>query len=252
MVVALGTHERLRQPSRADALHAVHDILRLVLLRLRAAFLRGENQSIVAARHSGIAAGIRQQIPRDLLHGESVERLVFVKGTDHVIAIWPHVPAIVGVIARRVRKAHEVQPPHRHTLAELFRGQQSLHELPVSIRRGVIDKSVHVSGLRRQAQEVERKTACERRPVCLRRRREAEFRVACPNKRIHWSPRRPFPHVRLRHSGLCRRDVGPVRLILRTLLDPFFQHRFIAGRELPVRLARWHHFVLVRRVNALP
>ena len=252
MVVALRAHERLRQPSRADALHAVHDILRLVLLRLRAAFLRGENQSIVAARHSGIAAGIRQQIPSDLLHGEPVEGFVFVKGPDHVIAIRPHVPAIVGVIARRVRKAHEVQPPHRHPLAELLRGQQPLHELPIGIRRSVIGKSVHFSRLRRQAQKVERETACQRRAVCLRRGRKAQLRVASANERIHRSSRRPLPHVGLRHSGLRRWDVGPVRLILRALLDPLFEHGLLACRELPVRLAGRHHLILIRRKNALP
>jgi hypothetical protein len=80
-----------------------------------------------------IDAGRRQQIARELLDGELVERLVGVEGVDDVVAIRPRGPEIVRVFAVRVAVADGIEPVTRAVLAVPRALQQPINDPVVGI-----------------------------------------------------------------------------------------------------------------------
>ena len=88
-------------------------------------------------RSSARVVGVGQQVARELLRGEAVERQVPVEGVDHVVAVAPDRARVVAVVAHAVGVAHEVEPEERHALAEAGRGEEPVH-LPLvgAVRAG--------------------------------------------------------------------------------------------------------------------
>ena len=119
VVVALRAAHRRAEPGSTDCADAVRGILREVFLRLRAAFARHHVQAIEAGRDPLLRGGVRQQVARELFHGEHVERLVLIERSDHVISIREDALVLVAVITDRVREPNRVKPGHRHALAEM-------------------------------------------------------------------------------------------------------------------------------------
>ena len=99
VVVALGTFQGQSQPGPSRGLEPVND-------RLDPEFLLA---GIVSLGLHGIAmksgcdlfshSAFWNEVPRNLLDGELVKRLVGVDGVDDPVAIDPHVPGPVGSIA---------------------------------------------------------------------------------------------------------------------------------------------------------
>ena len=89
MVVALGAGNRQTEECFTDRVHAIDHSLDAKLLRLDPAFLVQHRIAQKAGSDPLLQRGIRQQVARELLNRESVERHVVVEGLDHPIAIGP-------------------------------------------------------------------------------------------------------------------------------------------------------------------
>ena len=119
MVVALRAAERAAKPSVGDRPHALRTIFGEILLGLGAALAGHHVQAIVAARRQLFFGRVRQEVARELLAGEDVERLVGVERVDDVVAVREDPLVLVAMVADRVGEARDIQPPDRHALAEV-------------------------------------------------------------------------------------------------------------------------------------
>ena len=144
------------------------------------------------------------------------------------------------MIAAGVGEADEIEPVHRHPLAEVGRRQQPTHDLLVRIRRLVGDERIDLFRRRRQTDEIERQSANESPPIGLGRRgatpsfsrageEEAVDRVLDPSLVLD-----------LRRLGPGRGDERPVLLVLRPLLDPLLDDSELLRGDGLVRLGRRH------------
>ena len=94
---------------------------------------------------------VRQQVARDLLDGELIERKVPVEGVDHPIAVRPHFAVVVDMNAVRVRVPGVVQPIARPVLTKRLGGEE-LIEIPlVCTRLAVSEKRFEQFRFRRQS-----------------------------------------------------------------------------------------------------
>ena len=253
VVVALGAAQREAEPRRREVAHAVRRIFGRVFLRLAAAFLRRLQQPIVARRDLLLIRRVRQQVAGDLLDREFGERLVLVERIDHPIAVHPHAPIVVAVIARGISVTDHVEPVDRHAFAEMLRREQPIYHLlirrsPFSARI-IPRKRIDLFRRRRQPGQIERQPPNQRPRVGFRRRRQTLLLQPRENKAIDVvaHPRRV---LHCRQLVLRRRDQRPVFLILRALLDPIVdQLDFVLGHHLH-RLRRRHLFVGVVRDDA--
>ena len=175
MVVAAGAAHRHRHPYGGYRLDAVDHVLDVVLLGNRAALEVDHVVAIEARGNELIAGRIGQQVARDLLDGELVERLVFVEGANHPIAPRPHLAAAVDVVTVRVGVTRQVEPFQRHALAVAPRAQQTVDLLFIGFRRTVVKKGGDILGVGRQAGEIEAQAAQQGAFVRLGRGRQIFF-----------------------------------------------------------------------------
>ena len=157
-------HEALR-----DDVNAV--INDLVLIAHEALAHREETHR----RQRGLVLRRREPVAGNLLADELVVRKIVVERLDDVIAIGPR-KRVVGLILRvvvpvaaRVRVARHVQPVTAPTLAVSRRGEQAIHHGLESLRRFVRNESIDLGRRRRQAGEVEGRTANQRALIRERR-----------------------------------------------------------------------------------
>ncbi len=166
MVVALAAADGDAKPDGARGVDAVDDRLNPELLDVDAAFLVDERVAVEAGGDLLIARGMRQQVAGKLLDGEPVERHVLVQGIDHPVAIFPDRAWRIDVEAVRVGIAGDVQPDPPLHLAIMGRRQQSIDQRLIRrLRPGVplFQEPIHFLNLRRQAGQVERQAADQRR-----------------------------------------------------------------------------------------
>ena len=154
VVVAPRATERQSQPDRGGSLDAVDGVLDLVLVRIRAVLGIAAMVAIEARGDVLRQRWTGQEVARELLDREPVERHVGVERVDHPVAPAPHVPRAVVLIAVSVRVAGGIQPPEGHAFAKARRGQQAFHGLFVSGWRWVGDEVAHRAGGRRESGEI--------------------------------------------------------------------------------------------------
>ena len=244
MVVALGAAGRLAQPRRADRADAVRQHALLVVLGLGPAFLGGQQQAVETRAHLGLDIGVRQQVARHLLQGETVEALVLVEAPDDVIAVGPDIARRVAVVADGVGVPHHVEPALGHALAVVRAGQQPFHEPGVGVGRAIGDEGIHFFRRGRQTEEVEVKAAGERAAVGL----------ADGSKTLRTQPgldQRVDGRVHGRRGGFRRQVIGPMVLVGGALRDPAAQQFLLLLGEGLVRFRRRHDLVRVGQEEPL-
>ena len=107
--------------------------------------------------HSLLGAPVRQQVARDLLTYELVERLVVVERADDVVAVPPcDRERKVPCPAHRVGIAHDIQPVPAPALAEPVGFEQPVHHPVVRPVTVVTEEVLKLLGRRRQAGQVQR------------------------------------------------------------------------------------------------
>ena len=230
VVVALGAAERRAQPDARGVAHAVGEVDGAILLRLRAALLGRLQQPVVPGGDPLVAARVGQQVARELRGREAVERQVAVPRVHHPVAVAPHRPRVVAVVADAVGVAHEVEPEERHALAVARRGEQAIHLALVRVGTRVALERERFVGRRRQAGQVEAQAAQQLGARGLGRGTEPGALDPREQEGVDRVPReaRVAGGGRL---GARRRDVGPVRLVLAALLDPAPQQRDLVGAQ---------------------
>ncbi len=125
-------HERVGR-----GLDAIDDVFDLVLRRNGAAL---EVHHVIPVEPGGDllrVGGVWQQIARDLVDGELVEREIPVERVDHPVAPVPHLAQAVDVIPVGVGVARSVEPGHGHALAVVRRFQQGIDARLVGIWRSI-------------------------------------------------------------------------------------------------------------------
>ena len=96
------------------------------LLADRAAFSGADPGTDETRRDDLVRAARGQQVPRQLLTHEPVERLVVVERLDDVVAIRPDAAEVVDVNAVGVAVSRDIQPVARPVLAITGTGQQAI------------------------------------------------------------------------------------------------------------------------------
>ena len=220
VVMAFRAAERAGHPNRGGIAHAVGEIFRGVLLGLRAALARVHVQPVVARGNELRAGAVFQKVARNLLPREPVKRQVVVKRVDDVVAIQRLRLMIVRVVANGVRVPHHVQPVHRHALAVMFAGQQTVHQLPVRVRRLVIHERLHFRPRRRQPREIKRHPPNQRPPIRRLRRRKPLPLHSRQHKPVNIILRKSLL-LHLRRRCFLRRHISPVLGVLAALFHPF-------------------------------
>ena len=135
-------------------LDAVDDVFDLVLRRNRPAL---EVDHVIPVEPRGDllgVGGVGQQIARDLLDRELVEREIPVERVDHPVAPVPHLAQAVDVIPVRVGVARGVEPGDGHALAVVRRFQQGIDARLVGIWRSIGQERVDLRGRRRQSRQI--------------------------------------------------------------------------------------------------
>ena len=126
MVVALRAAKGAAEPRGRDAAHPLGAVFREILGGLGAALARHHVEPVVAGRDALLDRRIGQEVAGELLGCELIEALVGVEGVDHVIAIREDALVLIAVKTDRVAEARDIEPPHRHALAVMRRGEQAL------------------------------------------------------------------------------------------------------------------------------
>src|SRR5882724_9946799 len=119
--MTLGTTDCLSQPNSADGTDAICEHAGLVILGLRAALLGGQQQPIESRSHLLLEAAVGQEIARELFASKFVKSFILIEGLDHVIAIWPDVARIIGMIPNGVGVSHNIKPANGHPFAIMRR-----------------------------------------------------------------------------------------------------------------------------------
>ena len=239
MVMAPRAPERQPEKHRAGRLHAVDDILNGILLRHNAVFRVAPVIPVEARRQPLLEGRIRQHIPGQLFQHEPVKRLVPIEAVDDVIPPPPHHPLPVVLIAVGIGIARRIEPPRGHPLAKTRRSQQPVHQLLVSLRRGIPQKGIQLPRRRRQTGQVERHAARLRLPARRRPHRQALFAQARRDEMI--DTRRTRRRLRWHKT--------PMRLPLGALPHPRGQRLLLSRRQRQPRVGRRHLLALLLARN---
>ena len=247
VVVAAAAVERQRHPGRAGGLQAVDDRFDEPLLDDATALAV---EAVVAVEARGDDLGfqrVRQQVAGELFDGELVERLVLVVGADDPVAPGPHRARRVALEAVAVRVAGEVEPLHRHLLAEVGRGEEPVQRAGPRVRRVVREEGLLVVLGRGQARQVEGGPAQQGRPVGLGVGSEAFLRQRAPEPAVDGVA----PGGDRRDGGFARFLESPVALVFGALGDPAADRVHLGGRQHLMEFRRRHVVVRVRRQQPL-
>ena len=186
MAVALGTGERQAHPHVHRRVDAVEDRVDPVFLVVVAGGGVGLRVAIEGGRDELPRAGPRQEVPRELLDGELIERQVGVERVDHPVAKQPNRSWRVAPVTLRVRISREVEPGPGPPLAESRVGQKLLDQPFIRIWIRVTEKIVDLRQVRRQPAQIQTQPPHERVRVGRRRKRQPRLLELRADKEVDW------------------------------------------------------------------
>ena len=202
-----------------------------------------------ATRVSSVAFGNRSPASCSMVNLSN--GLFALNDSNHVIAIRRDVDRVVAVVAGGVGVADEVEPPHRHALAEVRRGEQPVHHFLVRVRRLIFHERANFLRRRRQPGEVERQPADERDAIRFLRRIHTLLLQSVQDEGVDRVADFEF---RISDIRYCRpRELGerPVLRVLRAFGDPLFQEVGLSRRERRLLRGRRHSKIGVGGADAL-
>ena len=197
--------------------------------------------------HDLVAGRVRQEVAGQLFDREGIESLVVVEGLDHPVAVGPHRALRVALEAVRVGVTGEVEPLHRHVLAVVGGGEETVERLGPSVGGGVVQEGLQVGIRGWQAGQVERRAAQQGGFRGFAIRLESLGGEALGEEGVD----RVTAGRDGRDGRLDRRLEGPVSLVFGALLDPTFDERDLILREHLVELGGRHVIVGVFREESL-
>ena len=171
VVVALGAAQRQAEPDLAERVGAIDVVADDELLGVGAALLVEARVAVEAGGDLLLErrrSGSRSPASCSMVNWSN--GMLRVEGVDDPVAPQPHLPGAVVVEAAGVAEAGQVEPELGHLLAVVRRGEHAVHQLLVGVGRRVGEERVDLRERRRQAAQVERQPADQRRLVGLGRR----------------------------------------------------------------------------------
>ena len=154
MVVAAGAADGQAEEGLAGGPQNVVEIIVASQLAIRR-FVVPNAKPIKAGGRDAVGVAIRKLVASQLLHDETVVRLVLVEGANDVVAVFPHqiLPA-VPLVPVCLGKANKVEPMPPPLFAIPIRGQQLVDDFLERARRRVGEKRLDLRRRRRQAGQV--------------------------------------------------------------------------------------------------
>ena len=222
VVVTTGAADRQAQEQHRGGLHPIGHILHAIFFRDGSPL---EIDHVVAGKTGGDLLFERragEQVARQLLNDELVERQIVVDGLDQPIAPRPHVAMAVDAVAVRVGVAGRVEPLHGHPFAISRRGQQPIDESLVGARLLICQERPNFGDRRRQPGQVEAQATNQGAAIRFRcRLQPARFELG-ENETIDFVSHSLLMLHRGRRGPL-RLEQRPVNLPRGPLVDPVRQ-----------------------------
>ena len=131
----------------------------------------------------------------------------------------------------------------------MLRGEQTIDDLFIGIRRVVLLERGDLFGRGRQADQVEVEPANKRAAISFGCRRNTFFPQPCVDEVVNRIERLPFGDRR-GHVAALRANLIPMRLPLRSIFNPLFDQRDLLIVQLLVEILRRHPLVDVVRSDA--
>ena len=99
---------------------------------------------------------VGQQVAGDLLNRELIERHVAIESIDHPVAITPRIQAnAVLLVTIAVRIAGEIQPVAAPFFAVMRRGEQTIDQPLLGLRRPIVQKGLDFRRRRQETGQIE-------------------------------------------------------------------------------------------------
>ena len=165
VVVADGATGGQAHPHLVRRLGPVPRVQHEIFLGNRAAFVRRDVATVEPRRDFLIDGRVRQQVARQLLDRELIEFHVGIEGINHPVAVRPHLAGVVEVDAVRVRIARRIEPVTPAVFAPMHGGHELIDVAFVVIGGFIVDEFLDRRRVRWQADEIERKTPCNRASI---------------------------------------------------------------------------------------
>ena len=249
MIVAACAADGEAEPDGRSCLEPIGDILDAILLIDDSGFASNHVIAVETRRDLLLGGRVGQQVTGELLHGKLIEGHVAVECPDHPVAPRPDLAGVVAEEAVGIGVARSVEPVGRHAFAVARRGQQPIHGALVGVGADISQKFVERRRRRRQAGEVERNAAEERRLVGRGRKREVFFFEPGDNEAVDGILDVGFGIGDSRQRRLHWGGERPVRAILGALGDPAAQRGDLGGGERDVGISRRHPLVREPRLD---
>ena len=251
VVVATGALHRHPEERAGQGVDAVGVVLDAEFLLHAAALVGLAMQPVERRGETLLSRRVRQQVAGDLPEDEIVDAHVAVEGADDPVTPGPEMVEPVGLIAVGVRIARDVEPVDGHAFTVGRRGEQSIHEPLISLRRAVADVSVNFFDRGWKADQIERQPANKMFPVGLGRRLQSLALQPGKHKTVDVVVR-PLRVVHTRERHVADRNERPMFLPLGALLDPAAGdgQREPVGVEPVLRAERAGHADLPNRAGA--
>ena len=240
VVVALGAGDREAEPGGRGALDAVEEADVALLLGDVAAFAVEDVVTVEGRGDLLVECRVREQVAREHLGAELVERLVGVEGLHQPVAPDPLEGVAVLLEAVAVGVARGVEPRKRHAFAVVRGRHQAVDLLLIGVGARVGEEHGGLLGRGRQAGEVEREAAEQRGLGGFGRKREAGLGQLLDHEGVDG--------ILLAvggQGGADRRDERPVSFVLGAFGDPALEDLLLGSGDRAVGIRRGHDLLRV-------
>ena len=122
-----------------------------------------------------IQGRVLQQIAGQLFNCKLIEGKIPIVCFDHPVPPTPHVTRTVILVTIGICVSSGIKPGQGHGLPIPRRGEQTIHQALVSVRRAIINKRLHLGASRGQTRQIQAQTANQGTSISLRRRVQAFF-----------------------------------------------------------------------------
>ena len=130
-------------------------------------------------------------------------------------------------------------------------GQETVDQLFVSVRAFVSEKYLDLFLRRRQPGEIQRNTSNQGIRIRFLAWRKPLLFQAIQHKSIDDAPHLPRLAVHFGHLRIHRLRIGPMKLVIRALLNPLFEKfGFLFRKALPLS-GRRHHVIFIVRHDSV-
>ena len=127
-------------------------------------------ETVKSGREMLVLSRVGQQIAGELPRGKLVKGEILVERFNDPVAVGPHRSGAIHLVAVGIGITCNIEPVARHAFSVAGRGEEAIDDTFVGAWLNIRYECISFSWRGRQTSEVERDSANELRPVCLRGR----------------------------------------------------------------------------------